>query len=268
MNNDVTQIGQIAQLFEFHKIAIFILGIALLVFLAKTFSKVSAEIIRKIPSKRLLILQISTILIFLIYIIGSITIFYSSLKPSKELLLTLGGSVAVAVGLSLKDLVSSLVSGLVLLFDQPFQVGDRVQFGNDYGEIRSIGLRAVRLVTLDDNVVTIPNSRFLTEVVACANDGAMDMMVVSDFHIAIDSDINLAKEIINEILITSKYIYLKKPFSIVVSEQVLHNIIAINLKVKSYVLDVKYEKPFQSEIVSKVIAGLQKHNIKRPTLSA
>lgn len=43
-------------------------------------------------------------------------------------MLAAGGSIAVAVGLSLKDLAASVVAGLILLFDRPFQVGDRVTF--------------------------------------------------------------------------------------------------------------------------------------------
>jgi len=264
MQNNFDEISQIAEIFEFQKIAIFIVGILLLVFFAKVIAKIGDKLIVKVPSKRLLILQIVTIVVFLIYIVGTIIIFYGSLKPPKELLIAMAGSAAVAIGLSLKDLVSSLISGLVLLFDQPFQVGDRVRFGDEYGEIKSIGLRSVRLVTLNDDAVTIPNSRFLTEVVASSNDGNMDMMTVNDFHLAIDANLTLAKEIINEILITSKYIYLKKPFSIIVSEVNLNGIIAINLKVKSYVLDVKYEKTFQNEIVSKVIESFNLNKIKRP----
>jgi len=52
--------------------------------------------------------------------------------------------------------VAVLVAGLLLLFDRPFRVGDRVSFNDVYGEIVSIGLRTVRLQTLDDNLVT-PN---------------------------------------------------------------------------------------------------------------
>lgn len=264
MQNNLDGLTQIAEIFEFNRIAFFILGILLLILCAKVIAKIGNKLIEKLPSKRLLILQIITIVIFLIYIIGTIAIFYGSLHPPKELLIALAGSAAVAIGLSLKDLVSSLISGLVLLFDQPFQVGDRVKFGDEYGEIKSIGLRTVRLVTLNDDMVSIPNSRFLTEVVASSNDGNMDMMTVNDFYVAMDADLKEAKEIIHDILITSKYAYLKKPFSIVVAEVNLNGVIAIQLKVKSYVFDVKYEKTFQSEIVSKVIERFNKNNIKRP----
>ena len=264
MQNNLDDLNQIVQIFEFQKIFIFILGILFLVLCTKIIAKIGNKLVSEMPSKRLLVLQIMTIMIFLIYIIGTVIVFYGSFKPPKELLIALGGSAAVAIGLSLKDLVSSLISGLVLLFDQPFQVGDRVKFGDDYGEIKSIGLRTVRMVTLDDNMVTIPNSRFLTEVVSSSNDGNMDMMTVNDFRLAIDADLTLARELINEILITSKYIYLKKPFTVIASEINLNGITAINLKVKSYVLDVKYEKAFQNEVVSKVVSVFNKNNIKRP----
>ncbi len=105
------------------------------------------------------------------------------------MLLALGGGAAVAIGFSLKDLVASLFAGIILLFDRPFQVGDRVTFGNTYGEITSIGLRAVRLQTLDDNLVTIPNSRFIVDPVASGNAGELDMMVVMPFHLALNADI-------------------------------------------------------------------------------
>lgn len=264
MQNNLDGITQLAEIFKFHKIAIFMIGILCLILCAKIIAKIGNKLIQTMPSKRLLVLQVVTIVIFLIYIVGTIAIFYGSLHPPKELLIALGGSAAVAIGLSLKDLVSSLISGLVLLFDQPFQVGDRVRFGDEYGEIKSIGLRTVRMVTLNDDIVSIPNARFLTEVVATSNDGNMDMMTVNSFYLAIDADLVLAKETISDILITSKYVYLKKPFSIVVNEVNLNGVIAINLTVKSYVMDVKYEKIFQNEIVSKVIERFNKNKIKRP----
>lgn len=263
-NSSFDGLIQVAQLFQAQKIFAFIFGILVLVVISKTLKKLAEKVSHHFPSKRLLILQIITITIFLVYIIGIISLFYGALKPSKELMLALGGSIAVAMGLALKDIVSSLVSGLILLFDKPFQVGDRVTFDDTYGEIRSIGLRTVRLNTLDDNLVTIPNSRFLTDVVSSANSGSMDMMVVSDFYISLDSDLKKAQKIIEEAIVISKYSYLRKPISIVVNEINLGNIIALHLQAKAYVMDVKYEKSFQSDLVSKVKEWFSEENIKRP----
>ena len=245
----------------------FLIGLLFIIFISKLINKLASKAINYLPSKRLGILQITTIIIFLIYIIGTTILFYSSLQPSKELMLAISGAAAVAIGLSLKDLAASLVSGIVLLFNQPFQVGDKVKFNDIYGEIKSIGLITVRLVTLNDDVVTIPNSRFLTDVVSSANSGNMEMMVESNFYLALNADLKLAQNIAKEVLIISKYIYLKKPFAININEVPMHNMIVIEFKIKAYVLDIKYEKLFQNDLNQRIITSFNENKIARPNIS-
>ena len=79
------------------------------------------------------------------------------------------GLSVVAVGFATRDLLASLVAGILIIFDRPFQIGDRVKFGGEYGDILKIGLRSVKLRTLDDSTVTIPNNLFLSEVVSSSN---------------------------------------------------------------------------------------------------
>ena len=263
-NKNIEDLGQILQLFEFRKLFIFLLGLLFIIILAKSLNKLAGKAINYLPSKRLGILQITTIIIFLIYIVGTAILFNGALRPSRELMLAISGAAAVAIGLSLKDLAASLVSGIILLFNQPFQVGDKVKFNNIYGEIKSIGLITVRLVTLSDDVVTIPNSRFLTDVVSSSNSGNMEMMIENDFYLALNADLKLAQNIAKEILITSNYIYLKKPFSILINEVKMENMIVIEFKVKAYVLDIKYEKLFQNNLSQRIISGFNNHKIARP----
>ena len=157
-NAQMDQLGQFFQLFNLQKIVLFVLSLVALIFMVKVVNYLSDKIEKMFPSRRLMVSQIETIITFFSYIVGVNFLFFSIIQPPKELLLAAGGSIAVAVGLSLKDIVASIIAGLILLFDRPFQVGDRVSFEGEYGEITSIGLRAVRMVTLDDNLVTIPNS--------------------------------------------------------------------------------------------------------------
>lgn len=244
-----------------------ILGLALIAYTVKMLHRGARTLTNKFPGHRLFFLQIETTAVFFVYIFGGAVMIYSVLHPAKELMFALGGGVFVAVGLSLKDLVASLFAGLILLFDRPFQVGDRVQFGDTYGEIKSIGLRAVRLNTLDDNLVTIPNVRFITDVVSSGNSGALDMMVVIHFHVALDADIPRARDIIYETVVTSSYTYLKKPVKIVASEESSPTGFFIKLSAKAYVLDVQYEKAMQTDIVMRTAEAFIKEGIKRPILS-
>jgi small-conductance mechanosensitive channel len=267
-DQDLSQILSALQLFEMWRIALLLGGIAFLVFIAGSLNQIATRASERFPSHRLLFRQIVTSINFCVYIFGGALLVYVSLSPAKELLIALGGGAAVAIGLSLKDLVASLVAGLTLLFDRPFLVGDRVQFGEVYGEIKSIGLRSVKLVTLDDSLVTIPNARFISDVVSSGNSGALDMMIVIPFHIAVDADIEMARDLIYETVVTSRYAYLAKPVKVVAAEIVIGHGLALQLSAKAYVLDVQYEKDFQTDVVTRVAKAFLAHGIKRPLLAA
>lgn len=261
------QIFEVAKLFQWQNIVLLVFGFAVLIYLVRIINHSTAYLNTKYPSKRILLLQISTIIVFLIYIFGGFFLIYSTLHPPRELMLALGGSAAVAIGFAFKDIAASLIAGLIILFDRPFQVGDRVTFGNVYGEIKSITLRTVRLVTLDDNLVTIPNSKFINEYVASGNAGALDMMVVIDFHTALSVDVEQVKALLHEIAVTSRFAYLKKPISIVVSEVAIAERLALRFSVKVYVLDVQYEKALQTDIVTRASTYFNKKGIERPAVS-
>ncbi|MFU8805198.1 MAG: mechanosensitive ion channel family protein [Bradymonadaceae bacterium] len=185
-------------------------------------------------------------------------------EEDRTALLGLGGTLAVAIGFALKDTASSLMAGILILFDQPFQVGDRVAFGKYYGEVKEIGLRSVRIVTLDDNEVSIPNNLFLTEAVASANAGALDMMVEMSFYIAMSADFELAKQIVYEACITSKYVFLKKPVVIDVRDEFTPPNFSTVVVCKAYVIDTRYEKAFLTDVMERVKKAFKDNRIHYP----
>ena len=189
----------------------------------------------------------------------------SVLQLSDQALLVVGGTLAVALGFVFKDLATSVMAGLILLFDRPFQVGDRIAFDGEYGEVKQIGLRAVRLATLDDNLVSIPNSRFLTDKVASANSGEFHQMVVLDLFIGCDQDFELAKRLVYEAAATSRYLYMGKPITVVVREGPVPSSrerFAIRLTVKAYVFDGRYEVAFGTDITERVLQAFHEREIR------
>lgn len=264
-NNDiVSDLLVILELFNIYALLLLFIGGFLLWAINWAITHSSHSLMERMPARRFLILQITTLISFALYIVGGVALILGVLQPPKEFLIAAGGSIAVALGFALKDIAASLVAGLLLLFDRPFRVGDRVTFDGTYGEIISIGLRTVRLQTLDDNMVTIPNSRFITDVVASGNAGELDMMVVTDFHLALDADIEKAQKIIREVIVTSRFAYLKKPVSFAIEEVALADRLALRIRAKAYVLDVHYEKAFQTDIVTRVSVLFRENNLSRP----
>jgi potassium-dependent mechanosensitive channel len=72
------------------------------------------------------------------------------------------GALGVGIGLGLQNIVSNFVSGIILIFDRPLQVGDAIEIGDKAGKVREIGLRSSTLLTNDGAEVIIPNGDILS----------------------------------------------------------------------------------------------------------
>ncbi len=213
---------------------------------------------------RLLMKKIASFTRLGIFGIAAVLVVQTMFEGQDDALLGIGATLGIGIGFALKDTLSSLMSGVLILFDQPFQVGDRVQFGNTYGEVKEIGLRSVRIVTLDDNEVSIPNNKFLTDAVASANSGALDMMVVMRFYISVTEDFELAKRIVYEACITSRYVFLNKPVTMLVRDEVTDVAFSTVIICKAYVIDTRYETAFQTDVTERVKRAFRKNRIQHP----
>lgn len=216
--------------------------------------------------RRLLIQKINAFFHFGVYITTIVCTVLLSFRISKEILVILGGTGAVAMGFALKDLAASTLAGIMIMFDRPFQVGDRITFGEQYGDVIAIGLRSVKLQTLDDSTVTIPNNMFLNQVTSCGNYGVVDMQIMVDFHIGMDQDAVKARDIIQEVASNARFVYLPKPIKVIVAQWVMDNCIALRLRLKAYVLDTKYEKDFETDVTLHVMKLFKEHRIHPPAV--
>lgn len=125
---------------------------------------------------------------FVLGIVG-VSLINLFLNLSADNILPLTGTIAVALGFAFKDYASSVIAGVLALFENPYQVGDRVKIGDDYGEVISYGLRGIMLQTPDDNIVTIPHNKLWTESISNANKGNLEAQTVISFYFSHDVDI-------------------------------------------------------------------------------
>lgn len=216
--------------------------------------------------RRLRLQKINAFFKFAVYICVAVVVVLLSLRISQQTLALMGGAVAFALGFAAKDLVASLVAGFMIMADRPFQVGDRVSFGGQYGDVTAIGLRSVRIRTLDDSVVTIPNNMFLTDVTTCGNYGVLHMQIMVDLYIGIDQNVELARDLYEEATATSKYIYLQNPIEVLVNQVVVNDVVAIRLRLKAYVLDTRFEKAFETDVTMRTLDAFARHGIGPPAV--
>ncbi len=71
-------------------------------------------------------------------------------------------ALGVGVGFGLQNVVNNFVSGIVLAFERPFQIGDLIAVGDVTARVRDIGLRASRVRTLDGAEVIVPNADLIS----------------------------------------------------------------------------------------------------------
>jgi small-conductance mechanosensitive channel len=227
---------------------------------------VSERLSLRFTNRRPTIQKFESILRFAVYIVAIGMALALSFKLDSTTLAIVGGSLAVAIGLSLQNLVSSFIAGITIIFDRPFQVGDRVAFAGEYGDIIKIGLRSTRMNTLDDNIITIPNNKVLTDVPASGNWGALEMQTAFDFYIGVDQDAELAAKLIQEVCLTSPYVFLDRPVPIFAKQAIFQDYVAMSLKCRPYVFDCKYEKPFETDVHFRVARAFREHGILPPAV--
>ena len=74
-------------------------------------------------------------------------------------LLAGAGVVGLAVAFASRETLSNFFGTLVIILDRPFRIGDRVQIGDVNGLVQSVGMRSTRVITANESVFSIPNSR-------------------------------------------------------------------------------------------------------------
>lgn len=77
----------------------------------------------------------------------------------------LAGAVGVGIGFGLQNVASNFISGLIIVFERPFVVGDRIELGTIKGKVIEIGGRSTKLLNDDETVNIIPNQKLISEPV-------------------------------------------------------------------------------------------------------
>jgi small-conductance mechanosensitive channel len=256
------QAAQEARQFGFRVFLALLLGTV-----AFLFVKLAAQLLERLAersaTRRLFFKKLIPIVRLLVWAVAIYYIVASIFDVSRENLLAASAAAGIAIGFAAQDVLKNIFGGILIVFDQPFQVGDKVSVGGTYGEVASIGLRSTRLVTPDDNLVSVPNSQVVESQVANANAGALDCQVVVDLYLPGWIDVMQAKAIAYNAAATSKYVYLEKPIVVNVRDEFKETFLT-HLKVKAYVIDTRYEFALASDITETAKTEFLRHGLMRP----
>ncbi len=207
-------------------------------------------------------------LIPVIRIFGWVIIIYIIIagifRPPVSTVIAVTASVGIAVGFAAQDIFKNIFGGIMILFDRPFQVGDKIAVGDHYGEVVKIGLRSTRIVTADDSLVSIPNGEVMNRSVSNSNSGEPNCQVVAEIYLPITVDTAKVRQIAIEAAQVSRYIYLNKPVTVLFFNEVKERRSYLKMRLKAYVMDIRFEFAFKSDMTEIVIRELLKHKIISP----
>lgn len=230
---------------DFLQIALIVIGTWLAIFLARRLLPYLAE---RGPSRaRLFLLGAVPIARLTLLVVAICSIIPLIFNVTFQNFLVIAGAASVAIGFAFKDYVSSLIAGIVAIFERPYRPGDWVKFGDDYGEVVHVGLRAVAINTPDDNVVTVPHENLWTSNIVNGNDGARTLQCVADFYVEPQHDALALRAALTDVALTSAYLEYDKPVTVVLTESPW----GTHYKIRAYPFDMRDQFQFISDLTAR-----------------
>lgn len=109
------------------------------------------------------------------------------------------GIISVGIGFGLQNIASNFISGIILLFERPIKVGDRVIVDDIIGDVEKINMRATIIKTLNNEHIIVPNSYFLEEKVVNRSFADPRLRLVIPIGVAYGTDVEKVRELLLQV---------------------------------------------------------------------
>jgi small-conductance mechanosensitive channel len=100
------------------------------------------------------------------------------------------GLLSVGIGFGLQNVTSNFIAGLILLFERPIKVGDRVTVGRTEGDVVAINMRSTTVRSLDNISIIVPNSEFVSSQVINWSHGDPKVRLIVEVGVSYNSNLD------------------------------------------------------------------------------
>lgn len=170
------------------------------------------------------------------------------------------GIMGIIIGFALQDTLGNLASGVFILFNKPFRVGDTVNIGGITGTVEKIGIAACELNSPDNIKITIPNKKIWGDTIQNFTGNKMRKLFNLEVGISYDSDMDKAIRIVNEILKNDRRV-LKDPQPEVVVKSLADSSVVLAIRPA---VNTKDYWPVYFDAIKAIKQQFDKHGIKIP----
>jgi potassium efflux system protein len=192
-----------------------------------------------------------------IIVIGVLFAVTASGLPMDRLTVILG-ALGVGIGLGMQNIVNNFVSGIILIFERPFRIGDYVELADKKGKVKDIGIRSSKLLTPQGSEVIIPNGDLLSG--RLVNWTLSHDYVKSELIFKVDSEANLdaLTKMIEEEVKQTTHVMEELPIEVLLNGFAAGS---IEIKVMVWVQSIYVEPVFKSEILVRLMKRLKEMKI-------
>ena len=210
------------------------------------------EIHNKGQRSRLLIARL------ILLCVGYLLAVTASGVPVDKITIVLG-ALGVGIGLGLQNIVNNFVSGIILIFDRPLQIGDVVEIGNKTGRVREIGLRSSTLLTSDGAEVIIPNGDVLSQQITNWTLSNNQQRLHIDLTVNGNKDMEIVTSTVKKAILATGLIYEDREPSVLFTKV---NDNGFDLKVYFWCMDVNKSGEAKSAIMLSLYQALKAEGIQ------
>jgi len=193
-----------------------------------------------------------------IIIIGVLLAVTASGLPMDKLTVILG-AFGVGIGLGMQNIVNNFVSGIILIFEKPFQIGDYVELADKKGKVRDIGIRSSKLLTPQGSEVIIPNGDLLSGRLVnwtLSNEYIKTELI---FKTSADTDLDKLSIMIEHILSANDAAVKKLPPEILLNSLAADS---MEIKVLAWISSIYIEAEFKSLFLKQLIIQMRESGMK------
>ncbi len=209
---------------------------------------------------RLYILASVPVVRLIVIVLTVWTLISMAVEPTAENIFALLGAFGLALGFAFKDYASSLIAGIVTLYEAPYRLGDWVAIEEAQGEVSAIGMRSFEIVTPDDTVVVIPHLKLWDSKLFNANDGSRNLQCAAAFYLDPRHDPKLVIQVLQDTALTSAYLQVEKPIGVVVLEKPW----ATQYRLKAYPVDPRDQFRFTTDLTVRGKVALEALGVAYP----
>jgi len=239
----------------------FIIILTLFIYISKKISDWFAKkIFAKLPLQEGTQYVLKRFSEYALIVIG-IIIAFNSIGIDLRGLTVIFGLLSVGIGFGLQNITSNFISGLILLFEQPIKVGDRVTVGDTEGDVLEINIRSTTIRSLNNISYIVPNSEFISAHVI--NWSHEDPKVRIDLNVGVsyNSDLDLVVRSLTEVAIDNKEV-LKHPKPEVLFMEFGDS--SWNLKLRVWIINPKRHYYVRSDLNCAIVHKFRENNIEIP----